>query len=309
MPKASLSTIAPFGYDIDIHRFLEAFKARGCTSAQFTRNPDNPPSVADALDAARRADLPFDSIHGLFGPDLDPSSPDAAHREHCLNLYREEARLALELGGSMVVVHPSRSNLQHADPPPTPLPYEEASRLQHQRWPFLRAFMRRLADTGHELGVTFLIENLMHDCPLGHDPIQLAEQIMEVNSPRIRMCFDTGHAHATLSRHAAAKSGAVAVALRICASAISYLHIHDNDGVRDQHLMPGRGGLVPSGATGGSGEGIDWSAVANALRTTELGAVRMLEVFEDPALSGEPATFAPRLREWLAVDAPATSAA
>jgi sugar phosphate isomerase/epimerase len=161
--------------------------------------------------------------------------------------------------------------------------------------------MKRLAETGHDLGVTFLIENLMHDCPLGHDPVQLAEQIMEVNSPRIRMCFDTGHAHATLSRFAAAKRGAVAVALRICAPAVSYLHIHDNDGVHDQHLMPGRGGKVPSSPTGVAGEGIDWPAVAQALRGTESSATRMLEVFEDPDLSGNPGEFAPRLRDWLAI--------
>ena len=304
MPTASLSTIAPFGYDIDIHRFLEAFKACGCSSAQFTRNPENPPSIADALDAARGAGLRFDSIHGLFGPHLDPSSPDAAHRDHCLDLYKNEARLALELGGTMVVVHPSRSRLQHADPPPAPLPAEDAQRLQHQRWPHLHDFMKRLADTGHELGVTFLIENLMHDCPLGHDPVQLAEQIMEINSPRIRMCFDTGHAHATLSRHTAAKRRAVAVALRICAPAVSYLHIHDNDGVQDQHLMPGRGGDAPSSATPAVGEGIDWPAVAEALRFTELPATRMLEVFEDPELSGPAVRFAPSLKRWLAIGEP-----
>ena len=66
------------------------------------------------------------------------------------------------------------------------------------------------------------------------------------------------------------------MALRVCAPAVAYLHVHDNDGRNDSHLMPGRGGET----------GIDWTAFREALDATGCAAVRMLEVFEDPALSG-----------------------
>lgn len=299
MPKATLSTIAPFGYDIDITRFLEAFQAIGCTSFQFSRNRERPPSAAEVLATASRVGMSIDSMHGMFGPDLDPSSPDPAQREHCLKVYEKEAMFALELGGPMVVVHPCKSSPQRTDPPPPPLPLEEAKRLQRERWTFFRDFVRRLADVGHRLSVTFLIENLMLDCPLGHDPVQLAEQVMGVGSPRIRMCLDTGHAHTTLVGRSAAGAGAVGIAIKLCAPAIEYLHIHDNNGVRDLHVMPGRGVEAGGGETGRGG--IDWESVGEALRRTECRATRMLEVFEDPALSGPSDALNARLRHWLAL--------
>lgn len=292
MPKATLSTTAPFGYEIDTDRFLAAFKALGCTSVQYFRNREKEPTARDVAATVARAGMTVDSVHGVFGPDLDPSSPDPAQRQHCLKIYEKEAQLALELGGPMVVVHPCRSSPQKVDPPPPPLPIAEAQRLQRERWPHLDDFLRRLGEIGHRLSVTFLIENLMFDCPLGHDPVQLAEHVMALNSPRIRMCLDTGHAHTTLSGRMASGPRAVGMALRLCAPAIGYLHIHDNNGVRDQHVMPGRGG-----ANGGTG--IDWPAFGDAMRESECPAIRMLEVFEDPALSGPPDELAKRLRDWL----------
>lgn len=287
MPQATLSTTAPFGFDIDTVRFLDAFRGVGCTSCQFFRNPEHPPTAAEALRVVAAAGMAFDSIHGVFGPDVDPSSPDATHRAHCLGVYEEEARLALELGGPMVVVHPSRSSPPHV--PLKALPFAEAQRQQHERWPYLHDFLRRLAEVGERLSVTFLVENLMLDCPLGHDPVQLAEHVMAVRSPWVRMCFDTGHAHATLSARAAAGRGAVGVALRVCAPAVGYVHVHDNDGVKDAHLMPGNGGTA----------GIDWEGVGAALEGTECRAVRMLEVFEDPGKAGEAAHTSASLRRWL----------
>jgi sugar phosphate isomerase/epimerase len=274
MPQAILSTTAPFGFEIDTLRFLEGFRAVGCTSCQFFRNQAKPPTPAEALRAVERAGMRFDSIHGVFGPDIDPSSPDAEERRRCVKLYEDEARLAVELGGPMVVVHPSRSAPPKSEP--VPMPRAEARRVQEGRWPHLQDFLKRLAEVGERLGVTYLVENLMYDCPLGHNPAELAERVLEVKSARVRMCFDTGHAHATLSGFSAAGRAAVGITLRVCAPAIGYIHAHDNNGTKDAHLMPGRGGAT----------GIDWDSFADAVHRTECGAIRMLEVFEDPGLSG-----------------------
>ena len=252
----TLACIAPFGFTFDIRRFLRAYAQAGCTTCQFYRNEQNPPTVREALAAAADAGLRFDSIHGVFGYHLDPSSPDAGHRAHCLKVYEDEGKLAKDLGGPLVVVHPAKWNENRLE---MSRPEVEAS--SRERWPHLADFLSRLAETGERLGVTYLIENQPLNCPLGHDAAALAAAVRSIGSPAIAMCLDSGHAHIT---------GDAAEAVRACADVIGYLHIHDNDGRLDDHRMPGDGTL-------------DWGAFAAALRETGLGAVRMLEVFYDEA--------------------------
>lgn len=252
---AALSTIAPFGFDFEPVEFLSAYRALGCASCQFYRNEERPPTAAEALRAADAAGLRYDSIHGVFGHDYDPSSADADHRARCLEVYEREGRLALELGGPMVVVHPAAWNPERGEMTP-----EEARRAQEPRWPHLNDFLARLAEVGERLGVTYLIENQPFNCPLGHDAVALAEHVATVGSERIRMCLDVGHAHIT---------GDVVEAVERAAGVVAYLHVHDNDGRADSHRMPGDGS-------------IDWAGFAESLRRCAPGRVRMLEVFYEP---------------------------
>lgn len=250
-----LATTVPFGFDFDPARFMRAYGALGTRQVQFYRNEAKPPTTAEALAAARSAGQAYDSIHGVFGEHLDPTGPDPLHVDKCVAIYEQEGRLALDLGGPMVVVHPSGWT-----PGRKELTRQQAAESAVPRRPRLDTFMRRLAEIGERLGVTYLIENQPYNCYLGHDPVGLAAQIAAVGSGRIRMCFDTGHAHITAD---------VYRSLQSCAPVIDYLHIHDNNGTVDAHLMPG--------APGGT---IDWPRFAEALRDSALKAPRMLEVFE-----------------------------
>lgn len=250
--------MATFGFGADTARLLSAFHALGCTTCQFYREDNVRVPPADAQRLAEAAGLRFDSIHGLFGEHIDPSSPDSVERARCLTLYEEEGRLARDLGGPAVVVHPACFN-----PARRIMPFAEAAAAQERRWPALEDFLPRLAEVGHRLGVTYLIENQPRNCPLGHDPAALAERLRNVGSPQLRMCFDTGHAHMT---------GDSTDAVRACADVIDYLHVHDNDAHTDQHLMPGDGTIPWSGQHG----------VAAALHDNAVAAPRMLEVFYPP---------------------------
>jgi sugar phosphate isomerase/epimerase len=95
------------------------------------------------------------------------------------------------------------------------------------------------------------------------------------------MCLDLGHAFITSD---------VIARLRDCADVIDYLHVHDNDGKLDAHLMPGDGA-------------IDWPAVGRTLGDIGLQVPAMLEVFylrdqlEKLAASDLPG----KLKQWLAV--------
>lgn len=253
---ASLAVTAPFGFTFDTVRLLRAYKALGVCTAQFYRNEKAPPTVAEALKASTDAGVPFDSIHGVFGPHLDPSGPDAVHREHCLKVYEDEGRLARDLGGPMVVVHPSAQA-----PDLKPWTLQQVQEQSLVRWPRLDEWLKRLAEIGERLGVVYLIENQPLNCALGHDPAALAAGIARANSNKIRMCLDTGHAHIT--------SDTVS-AVAACASVLSYIHIHDNDAVLDDHRMPGDGT-------------IDWSAFAAALSASGNQSPRMFEVFYEEA--------------------------
>lgn len=64
-----------------------------------------------------------------------------------------------------------------------------------------------------------------------------------LRSPHVGMCLDTGHAHV---------GGCLMEMTRVLAPYIRYVHLHDNDGVRDSHRAPGMGT-------------IDWDAWYRAL--------------------------------------------
>jgi sugar phosphate isomerase/epimerase len=253
---AALSCIAPFGFSFDPTRFMAVYRAVGCSTCQFYRNEQRQPSVADALKSASVAGLRFDSIHGVFGFHLDPSSSDERHRKRCIEEYEREGQLALELGGPKVVVHPSAWN-----PGMRMMTKAEIDATSTPRWAQLNDFMKKLAEVGERLGVTYLIENQPMNCPLGHDTVRLARAVLDIGSPRIRMCLDTGHAHMT---------GNVVESLKEALPALDYLHIHDNDAKVDDHRMPGDGT-------------IDWPGLASVLRASGSQVPRMLEVFYDEA--------------------------
>ncbi len=251
-----LSAIAPFGFSFDPTRFLSAYRSIGCSTCQFYRNEQRPPKPSEALKAVSDAGLRFDSIHGVFGFHIDPSSPDALHRKRCVDIYETEGKLAVELGGPMVVVHPSAWN-----PGMRMMTLDEVETASVPRWPRLHEFMMALAEVGSKTGVIYLIENQPRNCPLGHDTVKLAEAVLKVNSPHVRMCLDTGHAHMT---------GDLIETTRKALPAVAYFHIHDNDQKVDDHRMP-FDGTIP------------WDKFGALLRETNATQPRMLEVFYDEA--------------------------
>lgn len=286
----ALACTAPFGFAADPAEALAAFARLGCTACQFYRKIDNPLDAAArrnsvdlkaVISAASSAGMRFDSIHGVFSEYINPSSHDQDHRRECLEIYEDEAKLALSLGGPMVVVHPGALN-----PDKRWLSSVDAAESQRRSNVDLADFLPRLRDVGERLGVTFLIENLPFSCTTGFDPSFLADHIRRVNSPRVRMCLDTGHAHCTVGSAACPWLQTVAHAIYSCADVIAYFHIHDNNADADTHLIPGNGT-------------IDWETVREALASHR--ATRMLELFQAAttinALSGN--DFRSRLHSWL----------
>jgi len=204
-----LATIAPFGFpDFNPPTLFPLYKRFGCVTTQFYRNTRNPPNPRDARKLVEDLGLPFDSMHGVFGPQFDPSSPDEAVRRFAVDTYRDEGELSLILGGPCVVVHPAPI----IAPDVRITPQVRAQRVG----PFQKS-LDELAAIGQKQGVVFLIENLPGNYYFGSDPVQLAQMVRDMNHPNIRMCFGR--------------------------DVITYLHVHDNNGFIDSHHVPGRGNL------------------------------------------------------------------
>jgi sugar phosphate isomerase/epimerase len=270
---ARLATVAAFGFpDFNPVTLLDVYRQWGCVSCQYYRNVHNAPRPAEARKLVEDLGLPFDSIHGVFGPEHDPSSPDEPTRRRAISTYRREGELALELGGPMVVVHPAP-----LAPDPTSItPATRGSR----REPMLRS-MQELAAVGELLGVTYLIENIPGNYLFGHDPFELAGMIRVINHPRLRMCFDIGHAHMHASAHGALAS---------CADVVEYLHVHDNDTRADSHQIPGQGT-------------VEWDAIATSLRRAPKNIPAMLELFDlEPVIRAQLGTgLTANLARWLSL--------
>jgi sugar phosphate isomerase/epimerase len=254
--NARLGTVAPVGFaDFADPAWLGCMRDLGCTSVQVYRNrlgrggdPAQPVTTRMMRDYVAAGQMPCDSLHGLYGNDLDPSNPDETTRRAVVDAFKAEGDLALELGGPLVVVHCSGI---------LPEGKTVSERERDERWAQLRKSAEELGRFGQAQGVRYALENLPPYHFVGSDAAALSGLLAEMNSPHVGMCFDVAHANLAGDPIRAASA---AVERTI------YVHICDNHGNSDDHLMPFTGQ-------------IDWPAFGNALRAGKYDGVLMLEVF------------------------------
>ena len=92
--------------------------------------------------------------------------------------------------------------------------------------------IRQWLPEAEKCGVIILSENILWGASA--DPRIIADLVKEVDSPWFGWCFDVGHAHC---------SGYESDILRKCSVVPASLHIQDNDGSGDGHLIPGDGNI------------------------------------------------------------------
>jgi len=119
-------------------------------------------------------------------------------------------------------------------------------------------------------GVTIAIENTPHEFG---SPESLAQFVKQTRLVDLRFCFDIGHAHI---------GGGVAAGLEFMRERIVTVHLHDNHGEKDEHLLPFDGT-------------IDWNAALSTLANAREAPVFVLELKERspgaPSLDQIRATF------------------
>ena len=91
------------------------------------------------------------------------------------------------------------------------------------------AALKEVARRTAHIDMYICLENLGGGAPVGIDSI--LELIRRVGSPKFAICLDTGHLNRT-------KTSSQKEFLVKGGSLIKALHVHDNDGGEDQHILP-----------------------------------------------------------------------
>ena len=188
----AVQTAREFGLGVELAQF--------CLAENMDKTP---PDVQASLGAA--LEVPRRVLHAPFA-ELCPAAIDPLVRAVTRRRFLQAAALAKRYGAEKMVVHSGF----------IPLVY-------YPEWfaPQSAAFWREFLNDVD--GLTLCVENVMETSP---DALrQIAEQ---VNDPRLRICFDVGHAFC--------QSGELAPWLDALAPYISHVHLHNNHGSFDEHL-------------------------------------------------------------------------
>lgn len=204
-------------------------------------------------EAADREGVKIVQMHGrmfnLCNDDVE-GEIEAAHRS---------LRRAAHLGVKWVVLHPGSAPGVASDP----------EILDWTRRRNLEVF-QDLLKTAEKVGVGIAIENMIagKEMRFGANVNDLLWLVNALNSPRVGVCWDTGHAELSGINQGRA--------IRAIDSHLVALHIADNDGQLDRHWCPGRGT-------------VDWDAVIGALRDIGYNGPFNLEVPGESRATPRPA--------------------
>jgi sugar phosphate isomerase/epimerase len=115
--------------------------------------------------------------------------------------------------------------------------------------------LEHLGAFAHPLGVRLLVENLLSEAAT---PTHLLLILEMGHLPNVGVCLDVGHAHITVG---------VAEAIVTLGSHIGSVHVHDNHGLKDEHLWPGDGTIA-------------WPDAVKALKALATPPATVLEVHQ-----------------------------
>ena len=163
--------------------------------------------------------ITVNQVHGPWRyPPRDLEAEDRAERFASMS---KSIRGVSYLGCDKMVVHPLMPYGADSDENP-----EKMREINYE-------FFARLAEVGKEYGVVVCYENM----PFRKLPITSYKDVCDtarmIDSKYFKVCLDVGHC-LTLSH-------SPADAVRYIGKDLYAMHVHDNDGTADQHLIPRQG--------------------------------------------------------------------
>jgi sugar phosphate isomerase/epimerase len=241
--KEAMPTPWPIGlstgcfYRHNILSVLEAIRDSGFREIEVCSFPAhldyrNKAEVQRAGEMIRTLGLRPVSFHAPFADRIDITSPDTQIREAAVAELITACRAAALLGAENIVLHPGPE--REGRPPQE----EFLQRMHHAA-----VSLNRVAAHCCETGVQLLLENMLPHLLFGQTS-DMMFLLGEINTCTVGACLDTGHAQL---------SGDLGGVFHKLSGHLKMVHINDNDGDCDAHLIPGEGS-------------IDWSWVIGELR-------------------------------------------
>jgi sugar phosphate isomerase/epimerase len=184
------------------------------------------------------------SFHAPFADQIDITAPDDRLREAAVAELISACRAASLLGAENVVLHPGP---ERAGRPPQG---EFLERMQHAA-----VSLDRVATFCSEVGVRLLLENMLPHLLFGNVSDMLF-LLGKIKTCAVGACLDTGHARL---------SGDLGNVFHKLSGHLQMVHISDNLGDWDAHLLPGDGS-------------IDWPWVVDQLDRHQFGGGLIIEM-------------------------------
>ncbi len=212
-------------YRHSIFTVLEEIRASGFQNIEVCSFPQHlnyhhEDEVRRAGEMMRNLGLRPISFHAPFADRIDITSPDDVVREAAVNELITACRAASVLGAENIVLHPGPE--REGRPP-----QEEFLRhMQHAA-----TSLNRVAAYCCEVGVQLLLENMLPHLLFGHTS-DMMYLLGEINTCTVGTCLDTGHA---------LLSGDLGNVIHKLSGHLKMVHISDNRGDWDAHLIPGEG--------------------------------------------------------------------
>lgn len=194
----------------------------------FLHNTDN--VIKGSMNSLRKYGIAVRSVHAPFGGDCSLSHQNPENRKTTIQTHQELLRKLGICDVEILVIHPGVGGNFTED---------EMDRMNE----LAIDSIFQLVDAAKSASVKLALENMLPNHP-GYKIGHILDAIERVNSPWLKVCFDSGHAHVC---------GNMKEFMEAVGKYIITIHMQDNDSTRDLHLQP------PYGTT-------DWQAFVKILK-------------------------------------------
>lgn len=175
--------------------------------------------LTDIGESADKHGVEITQLHGLWATD----DKTRAQREESISYFIKEIEGAHYMGCKNVVIHPF-------------LPFGWGAEIDKDKiWDVNIDLFTRLMPYAEKYNVTICAENQPFTAIAMSTVKEVKRLIREINHPKFKACLDTGHANVFHDN--------IAEDVRLLGDDLAALHVHDNKGNWDQHLIPYMGNI------------------------------------------------------------------
>ena len=202
---------------------LEIVRQLGASHIELCPRWQTAPDPGETGRRVREAGPTVWSAHGPWGNEtwnesrVDLGSPEPTMRENSVRDISRAIEWLAAAGGRCLVVHPGVLS--------------DVADFDRRRAALLQS-LSELAPIAVRHDIQLCVENLPRGSFPGSFTGDNAAIVRELGVSHVGLCLDTGHANIMAN---------VASEARAATGLLRTTHVHDNDGQRDSHLLPGLG--------------------------------------------------------------------